>query len=86
MTRIMIIGSRSGGSLSTSAARALAEQDPGLQVEIIAEEDFDLSNVEPQPHTDLAHEAERLMSRKALRPSDPRERTHPTSPRQRGGW
>ena len=86
MTRIMIIGSRSDGSLSAAVARVLAEHDLGLQVEITAEEDVTLSNVEPQPRTDLALEAERLMSKKALRPSDPRERTHPTSPRQRGGW
>ena len=86
MTRIMIIGSQSDGSLSAAAARLLAEQGPVVQVEIAAEEDIHLSNVEAQPHQDLAHEAEHLMSRKALRPSDHRERTHPTSPRQRGGW
>ncbi len=86
MTRIMIIGSSSESSLSAAVARVLSEHEPYAQIEIAKGEDSGLSIVEHQPPADLAHEAERLMSKRALRPADRQARTHPTSPRQRGGW
>lgn len=86
MSRILIIGTASGGSLARAVAKVLGD---GHDCEVV--EDYDILSTPcsaSAPHDrEIVIALDREVREMSLKPPrHQRERTHPTSPRQRGGW
>lgn len=85
MSRMLIIGPGSGGSLARAVAEVLGD---GHAFEVLEGDDILSSPHEPPAPQDreIIEALDRDVRQMSLKPRHQRERTHPTSPRQRGGW
>ena len=85
MSRMLIIGPASGGSLARAVAEVLGDDH---DCEVIEGDDILSSPHEPPAPQgrEIVEALDRDIRQMTRNARHQRERTHPTSPRQRGGW